>query len=163
MTRLILLGTLAISSLSLHGTRYHSRILPYTIEVPLSFRHITLAGPSATQNTDYFFPGLGVVLVNVSVGSLPAPINVPRYLRGLGGKQIHPVGRLTIRKETVPLVGATFTRAVVGRWKVELASFSGCGVVWKLSLSYDAKHKSLRPTMRQMLRSFRLSCPSRRT
>lgn len=138
---------------------FHSRLYPYLIGQPSSFRHVVMQDVAQHQS-DYFFPALGRSTTNVNIDAVPSGrlLDEPRYLHSLGARSAIRTDSLWIGSRRLWLVRAAF-QGPAGQWTLEQTSLLACGRSWQLTMSYDqSSRRELRPLMLAMLRSFRLTC-----
>jgi hypothetical protein len=142
-------------------TRYPSPSYPYSISYPSTFTHLGMRDISDRYNVDFWFPSLGTHTTNMNVFARPVPKvrqSEVQYLRSFGGKNIRKVGSIRIAGQRLDLIGADFKTIYKYYWREEGVTFVACKRWWHVTISYDLKYRSLRPTLFRMLTSFRLNC-----
>src|SRR5579872_4073224 len=116
--------------------RFKSKLYPYSILQPSSFRHIVLPIDDE-QKSDYFSPGFGSYTTSVTISaSHGAVLNSVRDLPSHGGTHVKSVGTLPILGHPVALTKASF-HGLAGTWVEEQATFSAGGYAWRMTASYD--------------------------
>lgn len=136
-------------------THFNSKLYPYAISQPSSFRHIVLS-VDGQQSSDYFSPGLGSYTTNVNISASRGPVvNVARDLKERDGVHVRASGAVAVLGRQMTLTRADF-RGLAGTWVEEQLSFAAGGYSWRLTASYDTRYKRMRSTMLKMLQSFRL-------
>lgn len=146
-----------LTGISITWVPFSSKLYPYTISQPSSFRHDVIVTATG-HKVDYFFPALtGSFTTNVHISCQPrqagAVEDAVRYLRGRDATHVHKVGVLTVMGRREGLIRARFT-GLTGQWTEEEVTFSSGGYTWRLTASYDTRFRSLRSTMLRMLASF---------
>lgn len=146
------------STVSLTWQPFASKLYPYSISQPSSFRHEVITTASGSQ-VDYFFPAF--------TGSFPTNVNVSavrgtdvqdevRYLQEHNGHHVQRVGFLKFMGRHHAIVRADFD-GLTGKWVEEQISFPASGYFWRITASYEPRFRRLRPLMLRMLASFRLT------
>ncbi len=151
------LGALALASVSISWTPFHSSVYSYSISQPSSFKHIVLQN-TANQQVDYFFPSIGSFPTNVNIVAVPGTTvqNQVAFLKQMNGRHIHRSAWLVIMGHREALVHADFN-SLAGKFSIEQVRFVYKGTVWQLTASYELKYREMRSLMLRMLRSFRVT------
>lgn len=150
------LGALVLAGVSISWTPFRSSVYSYSISQPSSFRHIVLPN-TANQQVDYFFPSVGSFPTNVNVVAVPgtAVQNPVKYLKQMGGRNVHRSAWFDIMGQHLALVHADFD-SLAGKFSIEQVRFAYKGTVWQLTASYELRFRTMRPLMLRMLKSFRV-------
>lgn len=153
---LVALSTIMLSGISITWHRVSSKIYPYSMSQPSSYRHVVLRDAS-NRPADYFFPSLGSFVTNVNVYAYRgwrAP-DEEQYLSSLGGQRIHHDGSIMVARHRYAIISAHF-RGIADHWTMEQTTFVANGFVWRLTASYEDRFHHLRSILLRMLRSFSL-------
>src|SRR5947209_5978001 len=115
---------------------FASTVYPYTIQQPSSYRHIVYPDASG-RKIDYFAPGLGSFVTNVSIYATAGPSQgQATAMRESGARSIHVSGHLVIAGKRRSLVCGDW-HGIAGQWREEQIEFTSGGLVWPITMSYD--------------------------
>jgi hypothetical protein len=148
------LGVLVVASVSVSWTPFHSSLYPYRISQPSSFKHVALTN-TANQQVDFFFPSIGSFPTNVNIVATPsrAVRNRVACPQGINGYHAYRRGWLTILGQREALMHADF-HGLAGKYSVEQVCLVRNHTRWQLTVSYEAKYRTMRSLMLRMLASF---------
>lgn len=152
-------AAITVSSITITWNRFDSRIYPYSVSQPSSFRHIVIPTDDG-KRLDYFAPSLGSYVTNVSISAVRGDrFNSKLDLKDRDGRNVHRSGWLRVLRQRRPVYQGSF-QGPGGRWTEQEICFSAGGYAWRLVASYDVRYKKLRPLMLRMLGTFRLRAGS---
>lgn len=138
---------------------FNSKLFPYSIKQPLSFRHVVLLTDQNVR-VDYFAPALGSYTTSVTISANHGHVvNSAADMHARSGQNIRADGKITILNHKMSVTRASF-HGLAGSWVEEQVSLSAGGYAWRLTASYDTRYEKLRGVMLQMLQSFKLRTPT---
>jgi hypothetical protein len=140
---------------------FRSTVYPYTMTPPSGFKYVVLLDDS-NHKIDYYFPSLGSFVTNINIYAArgQTALDEQAYLHSLGAWHVRRSGWIVIMGRRLPLMRGDF-HGLVGRWTVEQVSLAACGMVWRLTISYDVRYAKLRSSMVRALQTFTCSTGSR--